>query len=146
MGQVRQEILRAFKFALDPTPTQVEAFTRHTGAARWGFNHALGMKVAAHEQWRREVQALVDHGVAEADARKKVRVPVPTKPTLQKHLTQIKGDSRTGGLPEGVYGPDRPCPWWHAVNTYAFQSAFADADRAWKNWLDSLRGVRTTGF
>ena len=139
---MRQEVLKAFKFALDPTPSQVEAFTRHTGAARWAFNHALGMKVAAHQQWRREVQALVDQGVPEAEARRTVRVPVPTKLVIQKHLNQIKGDSRTDDLPEGVHGPERPCPWWHEVNTYAFQSAFIDADHAWKNWVDSLRGAR----
>ncbi|MET9175872.1 RNA-guided endonuclease TnpB family protein [Streptomyces misionensis] len=139
---MRQEVLRAFQLALDPTPVQVEALTRHAGAARWAFNHALGMKVAAHQQWRREVQALVEEGVPEAEARKRVRVPVPSKPQIQKHLNQIKGDSRVGGLPAGAYGPERPCPWWHEVNTYAFQSAFIDADRAWKNWLDSLRGAR----
>lgn len=139
---MRQEVLRAFKFALDPTRTQVEAFTRHVGAARWAFNHALGMKVAAHQQWRREVQVLVDQGVPEAEARKQVRVPVPTKPATQKHLNRIKGDSRRGDLAEGAYGPVRPCPWWHEVNTHAFQSAFIDADRAWQNWLESLRGVR----
>ncbi|MFJ3673816.1 RNA-guided endonuclease InsQ/TnpB family protein [Streptomyces sp. NPDC090106] len=139
---MEQEVLRAFKFTLDPTPAQVEALSRHAGAARWAFNHALGVKVAAHQQWRREVQVLVDQGVPETEARKKVRVPVPTKPAIQKHLNQIKGDSRQGGLAEGVFGPERPCPWWHEVNTYAFQSAFIDADRAWTNWLDSLRGAR----
>ncbi|MBZ9644460.1 helix-turn-helix domain-containing protein, partial [Streptomyces sp. PSKA30] len=60
---MRQEALRAFQLALDPTPAQVGAFTRHAGAARWAFNHALGMKVVAHRQWRREVGALVDQGV-----------------------------------------------------------------------------------
>ncbi|MER6736579.1 RNA-guided endonuclease TnpB family protein [Streptomyces puniciscabiei] len=139
---MRQETLRAFRFALDPTPVQVEAISRHVGAARWAFNHALGMKVAAHQEWRRQVQVLVSQGIAEAEARRQVRVPVPTKPVVQKHLNQIKGDSRIGGLPEGVYGPERPCPWWHEVNTHAFQSAFIDADRAWKNWHDSLRGAR----
>ncbi|WP_073791828.1 hypothetical protein [Streptomyces sp. CB01580] len=53
-----------------------------------------------------------------------------------------QGDSRTPDLPKGAFGPARPCPWWHEVNTYAFQSAFIDADRAWANWLDSLRGRR----
>ncbi|MEU5499490.1 RNA-guided endonuclease TnpB family protein, partial [Streptomyces griseofuscus] len=139
---MRQEVLRAFQLALDPTSVQVEALTRHAGAARWAFNHALGMKVAAHQQWRREVQAFVEQGVPEAEARKRVRVPVPSKPQIQKHLNQIKGDSRVGGLSAGAFGPERPCPWWHEVNTYAFQSAFIDADRAWKNWLDSLRGAR----
>ncbi|MFF3967881.1 RNA-guided endonuclease TnpB family protein [Streptomyces griseorubiginosus] len=141
-GRVQQEVLRAFKFALDPTSAQLGAFTRHTGAARWAFNHALGMKVAAHQQWQCAVQALVDQGVPEAEARKQVRVPTPTKPVIQKNLNQIKGDSRLDGIPAGVYGPERPCPWWHEVNTHAFQSAFIDADRAWKNWRDSLRGTR----
>ncbi|MEU0397790.1 RNA-guided endonuclease TnpB family protein [Streptomyces sp. NPDC006208] len=141
-GLVQREILRAFRFALDPTPDQAEAFTRHAGAARWAFNHALGMKAAAYQQWRREVQELVGQGVSEAEARTRTRVPVPTKPEIQKHLNRIKGDSRLGGLPKGVLGPERPCPWWHEVSTYALQSAFVDADRAWQNWLDSLRGAR----
>jgi putative transposase len=139
---VQQEVLRAFRFALDPTPVQLGAFARHAGAARWAFNYALGRKVAAHQQWRASVEALVGAGVPEEEARKRVKVPVPTKPAIQKHLNSIKGDSRTGGLPAGAYGPERPCPWWHEVNTYAFQSAFLDADQAWKNWIESLRGLR----
>lgn len=131
---MQTEILRAHRFALDPTKAQLEALARHAGAARWAFNHALAAKVAAHEEWRTKVAALVEAGTTEADARKKARVPIPSKPTVQKTLNQAKGDSRTGA--DGV------CPWWHEVNTYAFQSAFADADRAWKNWLDSLSGKR----
>lgn len=128
------ETLRAYRFTLDPTRSQAEALARHAGAARWAFNHALAAKVAAHEEWRGQVAALVEQGVPEAEARKKVRVPIPSKPTIQKALNQAKGDSRTGT--EGL------CPWWHEVNTYAFQSAFIDADVAWKNWLDSLSGKR----
>ncbi|MFD9458327.1 RNA-guided endonuclease InsQ/TnpB family protein [Streptomyces sp. NPDC059985] len=139
---MQTEILRAYRFALDPTPTQVEVLQRHAGAARWAFNHALGMKRAAHERWWHEVQQLVATGTAQAEARKKVRIPIPSKPAIQKHLNQIKGDSRTGGLPKNTHGPEQPCPWWHEVNTYAFQSAFTDADRAWTNWLASLTGKR----
>jgi putative transposase len=142
-GFVEQEVLRAFKFALDPTTAQAETLARHAGAARWAFNYALGVKVSAHRRWRAEVDELVDQGVVEAEARRRVKVPVPSKPAIQKRLNEVKGDSRVDGrLPEGVFGPERPCPWWHEVNTYAFQSAFTDVDRAWKNWLDSLRGVR----
>lgn len=130
----RQEILRAFKFALDPTPAQSEALSRHAGAARWAFNYALGMKITAHEEWRAQVAALVEQGVPEDEARKKVKVPVPTKPAVQKTLNRVKGDSRKG--------IDGVCPWWHEVNSYAFQSAFIDADQAWKNWLSSLKGER----
>ena len=128
------EVLRAFKFTLDPTPAQAEALARHAGAARWAFNHALAAKVAAHERWRTEVAALVAHGVPEAEARKRTRVPVPTHPAIKKALNQVKGDSRKG--------VDGVCPWWHEVSTYCFQSAFDDADRAWRNWLDSLSGKR----
>lgn len=131
---MQTEILRAYRFALDPTKTQLEALARHAGAARWAFNHAIAAKVAAHKEWQRQVAALVEQGAAEKEARKKVRVPVPSKPTIQKALNEAKGDSRSGV--EGL------CPWWHEVNTYAFQSAFIDADGAWKNWLDSLSGKR----
>lgn len=131
---MQTEILRAYRFALDPTKAQLEALARHAGAARWAFNHALAAKVAAHSEWRAQVAALVEQGATEAEARKKVRVPIPSKPVIQKALNQAKGDSRTGA--------DGLCPWWHEVNTYAFQSAFKDADDAWRNWLDSLSGKR----
>ena len=130
----RQIILRAYRYALDPTPAQSGDLNRHAGAARWAYNHALAVKVAAHEEWRRRVAGLVEAGTPEVEARKQVKVPVPAKPAIQKALNQVKGDSRTG--------VDGVCPWWHEVNTYAFQSAFLDADTAWKNWMDSLKGRR----
>lgn len=129
-----QQILKAFRFALDPTPSQEADLFRYAGAARWAFNHALAAKVAAHEEWRRQVAALVESGVDEATARKQIKVPVPTKPTIQKAWNQTKGDTRIG--------EDGCCPWWHEVNTYCFQSAFSDADTAWKNWLNSVTGHR----
>ncbi|MFD7639507.1 helix-turn-helix domain-containing protein [Kitasatospora sp. NPDC059795] len=137
----RVETLRAFRFALDPTPAQIADLNRHAGAARWAFNHALGEKVAAHRQWRTQVDALVADGTPEAQARKTVKVPTPRHPGIKKRLNAIKGDSRTDPEPpDGFHGPHRPCPWFHEVSTYAFQSAFDDADRAWKNWQDSLAG------
>lgn len=132
MGVV--EVVRAYRFALDLTPAQEEAMGRHAGAARWAYNHALAAKVAAHEQWKTAVAELVSAGMDEATARRQVRVPVPTKPVIQKALNAVKGDSRTGA--------DGACPWWHEVSTYALQSAFVDADQAWSNWLSSLKGER----
>ncbi|WP_329453227.1 helix-turn-helix domain-containing protein (plasmid) [Streptomyces sp. NBC_01724] len=114
---MQAEVLRACRFTLDPTCVQEEVLLRHAGVARWAFTHALGMKVAAYQEWWAGGQAFVDTGLGEAEARKRVRVPVPTKPSVQKHLNQIKGDSRTPGLPAGVQGSARPCPWWHEVNT-----------------------------
>ncbi len=38
------EQLRAYRLTLDPTPRQVQDLTRHAGAARWAYNHALAAK------------------------------------------------------------------------------------------------------
>ena len=34
---------QAFRFALDPTPAQVSLLESHCGAARFAFNHMLGV-------------------------------------------------------------------------------------------------------
>lgn len=131
---MKTEILRAYKFALAPTPAQEQQLLRWCGNSRLAFNYAIAAKKASHETWRTRVTKLVDQGVPEAEARKKVKVPMPTKPGIQKTFQTERGDTRTE--------TDGVCPWWHDVNTYVFQSAFADADRAWKNWLDSFKGKR----
>lgn len=46
-----QEVTRAYRFAVDPTPTQSTTFARHAGAARWSFNHSLALKETAHRAW-----------------------------------------------------------------------------------------------
>ena len=56
---MQTEVLKAFKFTLDPTPAQISALARHTGAARWAFNHALAAKVAAHQDWQTQVATQV---------------------------------------------------------------------------------------
>ncbi|WP_239404558.1 helix-turn-helix domain-containing protein, partial [Frankia sp. Cj3] len=128
------EIVRAYRVTLDPTSDQESMLTQHAGAARWAFNHALAAKVAAHEAWKKAVADLVATGTSMEVARRQIKVPVPTKPVVQKALNAVKGDDR--------HGVDGVCPWWHTVSTYAFQSAFLDADMAWKAWLDSLAGRR----
>lgn len=125
--------LRAYRFALDLTADQEVAAAQHAGAARWAYNHALAAKLTAYAERREVICQLVAAGV-DRKAAAQCAPKVPTKPDIQKALNQAKGDDRTGR--EGV------CPWWHTVSTYAFQSALADADTAWKNWLDSLTGKR----
>ena len=73
------EQFRAFRFALDPTTSQRQDLARHVGAARWAFNHALARKVAAHQEWRTQVAALTEAGIPEADARRAVKVSIPTQ-------------------------------------------------------------------
>ncbi len=131
---MKTELIRAFRFALDPTEHQLGDLARYAGAARWAFNHALAAKTAAHQEWRAAVDALVAAGTPEPVARMQVKIPMPDSATIQKAWNQVKGDSRTG--------TDGVCPWWHEAHTYCFGSAFRDADSAWKNWLDSVTGAR----
>lgn len=131
---MQREVLKAFRFTLAPTPAQEQRLLRWCGNSRLAFNYAIAAKKQAHEQWRAQVDALMASGVSDAEARKKVQVPLPSRFITQKAFQAERGDTRTDS--EGV------CPWWHEVNTYVFQSAFADADRAWKNWLDSFKGAR----
>src|SRR5690606_25516319 len=133
-GQPRR--LRAYRFTLDPTRAQIDVLAQHAGAARWAYNHALAAKFDAYRRWELIVDELVTLGWTEKTARKEAGriVKVPTKPAIQKRWNQLKGDDR-----DGIEGN---CSWWRAVSTYAFQSAFLDADQAWKNWMESLVGKR----
>lgn len=125
--------MRAYRYALDLTEAQATAVAQHAGAARWAFNHALAVKQETLSARMAAIAAAVEGGQSAAEAAE-AAPKVPSKPTIQKALNQVKGDDRAG--------VDGLCPWWHCVSTYAFQSAFADADQAWKNWLDSVTGRR----
>ncbi|MFE6739835.1 RNA-guided endonuclease TnpB family protein [Streptomyces tubercidicus] len=131
-------VLRAFRFALDPRPDQVHVLENHAGAARWAYNHSISAKRAAHDEWRRQVDAAVAAGTPEERARKDVKVPVPNKASIQKSWVISRGDSRDE-VKDKAAGI---CPWWHEVNSHAFQSAWIDADAAWKAWIASFRGAR----
>lgn len=126
--------LRAYRFDLDPTQGQLSALAQHAGTARWAFNHALAVKIETHQLWRDQVQLLVEDGLDEETARQQVKIKIPLKPAVQSAWQAIRGDEKTDE--EGV------SPWWRTVSTYAFQSAFEDADTAFKNWMDSISGKR----
>ncbi|MCX5046275.1 transposase [Aldersonia sp. NBC_00410] len=131
--------MRAYRFALDPTGSQLIALSQHAGAARWAYNHAIAVKFAALDAKTAAAEALIDGGAEPAAAYAAVREshPIPTKPAIQKAWNRLKGDDRAG--------VDGVSPWFHQVSTYAFQSAFGDADTAWKNWWASRTGKRAGG-
>jgi hypothetical protein len=54
---------QAYRFALDPTPAQVSMLESHCGAARFAFNHMLGVVKANLEQRSAERS----YGIAEQD-------------------------------------------------------------------------------
>lgn len=126
---------RAFRLALDPTAGQIADLERFVGASRWAYNYALALKVAAHRDWRARVASLVEAGISEVDARSQMKAAIPTKFEISRLFNQLKGDSRAD--------QDGVCPWWHEVSAHCFESAFADVDVAWGNWLASLKGERS---
>ncbi|MEU3213844.1 RNA-guided endonuclease TnpB family protein [Nocardiopsis alba] len=130
------QVLKAFRYALDPTSAQVELLRRWAGNSRLAFNFALAMKKDAHQRWRDELDTLLAQGLEakEARARLKGTHKIPTKPAVYKAFQHVRGDE--------AKGIDGIAPWHAEVSTYVFQSAFDDADRAWKNWLDSYTGKR----
>ncbi|MFI5808939.1 RNA-guided endonuclease InsQ/TnpB family protein [Streptomyces sp. NPDC051561] len=137
-----ETIIRAYRYALDPTPAQTEILHRYATASRCGFNFALGMKVAAYERWRADRNHLMAQGMNKAQATKKApKVAMPNRNQTQADWRATRGQPFTGPL---LPGQERPMPfaWWEGVNNRAYYTAFEDADTAWKNWLDSLAGRR----
>ena len=43
-------VVQAYRFALDPTPTQEAALRSHCGAQRYAFNRGLALVTAAMNQ------------------------------------------------------------------------------------------------
>ncbi|MYT18919.1 hypothetical protein GTW69_01205 [Streptomyces sp. SID7760] len=102
-GFVEREVLRAFKSALDPTTAQSDVLAQRAGAARWALSYAFVVKASAHQRWRAEVTELAAQGVEEAEARRRMKGSVPSKPQIQKQLNEVKGDSgRMAGCRRGV--------------------------------------------
>lgn len=129
------EVKRAFRYALDPTPEQERMLWRCAGNARMAYNFALSEKVKAHRGWREELDALIASGLTEAQARSRLRgkIKIPSKREAIKSFNAVSDDPDTDG----------GAPWRKEIPSYVFQSGMDDADRAWKNWLDSRTGKRT---
>jgi len=102
-------VLRAWGSALDPTEAQRSHLARCAGTSRWAFNHALAVKVAAHQEWRGRVEDLVATGIDEAAARAQVKVPIPSAFTVKAAWQLLRGDE--------TVGVDGVCPWWRDAGT-----------------------------
>ncbi|MFG3356020.1 helix-turn-helix domain-containing protein, partial [Streptomyces sp. NPDC048001] len=136
------ETLRAFRYALDPTPAQVEILQRYATAARCGFNFALALMIATHQKWTRGRDALVAEGNDKAEANKKApKVRIPNAARAQAFFRETKGRPFIGPLAEGEERRT-PFPWWEGVNNRAYYTAMDDAATAFKNWMDSAAGRR----
>jgi putative transposase len=118
---------QAYRFALDPSPSQLRVLESHCGAARFAFNHMLGV-----------VKTNLDQRAAERSYGISEQQLTPAQgwslPKLRKTWNQIKNEV---------------APWWQVNSKEAYNSGLDALARALENWAVSRAGERVgtpTGF
>jgi len=120
-------VMRAYRFALDPTPRQVRDLERHAGAARFAYNWALATVKANLSQ--RAAEATYDIAADELTPALMWNLPA-----LRRAWNQAK---------------DEVAPWWTECSKEAFNTGLDGVARALRNFRDSRAGKRagrTVGF
>ena len=120
-------VVRAYRFALDPTPAQARDLQRHTGAARFGFNWALAAVKANIDQRRAERS----YGLTADQLTPALGWNLPA---LRRMWNQTKG---------------QVAPWWRECSKEAVNTGLDGVARALRNFSDSRSGKRagrTVGF
>ena len=113
-------VAQAYRFALDPTPAQVSMLESHCGAARFAFNHMLGVVKANLDQRSAERS----YGLAEDE------------------LTPAQGWSMAQLRKTWNQRKSEVAPWWEANSKEAYNSGLDGLARALENWSTSRSGVR----
>lgn len=143
MSETTVEVLRAYRFCLDPTEGQRQTLARYAGAARWGFNQRLGTLVDGHRRYLQEVAFTtytdeVDEAGARALVKQRGGIPTPTLTEQSKQLTALIADHRARAAAD----PATDDAWLHTINRHAIVAGMRNADKAWSNWQASFRGQR----
>lgn len=114
-----QTVVRAYRFALDPTPIQDRALRSHQGGARVAFNRMLSEVKTTLDARQWEKQLL---GGALTDAQGW------SLPALRRTWNQVKHDE---------FG------WWRANSKEAYNTGLSQLADALDNWAQSRNGART---
>ena len=111
---------QAYRYALDPTPSQERDLFSHAGAARVAFNWGLALVKAGMDQ--RDAER--SYGVAEADLTPAVGWNLPA---LRRAWNTAK---------------DQVAPWWRECSKEAYNTGLDNLARALGNWSRSRTGRR----
>ncbi|GAT07615.1 IS200/IS605 family element transposase accessory protein TnpB [Mycolicibacterium novocastrense] len=111
---------QAYRFALDPTPTQLRALASHAGAARFAHNHMLALVKATMDQRAAERS----YGVPEAELTPVVGWSLPA---LRKVWNQRKAWC---------------APWWAQNSKEAYNTGLDGLARGLEAWSKSRKGQR----
>jgi IS605 OrfB family transposase len=112
--------VQAFKFALDPTPSQARDLLRHAGAARVAFNWGLAQVKANLSQ--REAER--SYGIDSDDLTPSLSWSMYS---MRRAWNQAKDDV---------------APWWAECSKEAYSTGLNHLAAALKNWSDSKKGKR----
>ncbi|MBD3004714.1 RNA-guided endonuclease TnpB family protein [Streptomyces sp. 5-10] len=141
----QEETTVVVRLSLDPTREQEEILYRYADSARCAYNFALGLKVASHQRWQYGRDKLVAAGMNKKEANKKApKVPIPGAFQIKPIFLAVRDRPLMGPYREGEELRYR-YPWWKGVNARTWEQAFADADKAWSNWMSSSSGKRKGG-
>jgi transposase len=116
----RDTVMRAYRFALDPTPTQVRELERQAGAARFAYNWALAAVRANMMQRAAERTYGLDGD----------------------ELTPIIGWNLAALRRAWNRVKCKVAPWWPECSKEAFNTGLDGVARALKNWSESRSGKR----
>jgi IS605 OrfB family transposase len=112
--------LQAYRFALDPTPTQARDLCSHAGAARYAYNWGLA-QVKANLGQR---EAETSYGIGKDDL-------TPSLPWSAYCLRDSWNAAKA-----------TTAPWWADNSKEAYANGLANLATALKNWNDSRKGTR----
>ncbi len=118
---------QAYRFALDPTPTQLRALSSHAGAARFAHNHMLAV-----------VKAVSDQRAAE----RSYGIP-------EDRLTPVLGWSLPALRKVWNQRKTLCAPWWPENSKEAYNTGLDGLARGLDAWSKSRKGQRagrTVGF
>lgn len=118
---------QAYRYALDPTPTQLRELASHAGAARFAHNHMLALVKAVMDQRAAERS----YGIAEDQLTSVVGWSLPA---LRKAWNQRKAWC---------------APWWAENSKEAYNTGLDGLARGLDAWSKSRKGQRkgrTVGF
>ena len=113
-------VYQAYRFALDPTPSQVRGLASHAGASRKAFNWALGLVKAQLDQ--RDAER--SYGIPAAELTPLVSWSLPA---LRKRWNEVK---------------TQVAPWWAECSKEAYSSGIRNLVRGLDAWRDSKSGKR----
>lgn len=113
-------VAQAYRFALDPSPSQARVLRSHAGGARRARNHMLGLVKATMEQRAAERS----YGITEAELTPSLGWSLPA---LRREWNQRK---------------EQAAPWWRENSKEAYNTGLDSLARSLDAWSKSRSGKR----